>query len=203
MKALRSFVLLICVVTLNVYTYGQTNLLINDIYQTFTANMASMPQEKSYLHLDKPYYLTGDTIWLKGYLVDAVTHKEEAMSRFLYVELINRKNQLCQRKKIRKDENEGFRGYIALDEKMEEGEYYLRAYTNYMCNAGDEYFFSHNISIYSSQVPLCITTIRYLTDERNRQWGIVCFRRPNGTPFIGEKVTYMVRAKEKQMLRGS
>lgn len=103
MKALRSFVLLICVVTLNVYTYGQTNLLINDIYQTFTANMASMPQEKSYLHLDKPYYLTGDTIWLKGYLVDAVTHKEEAMSRFLYVELINRKNQLCQRKKIRKD----------------------------------------------------------------------------------------------------
>ena len=198
MKALRSFVLLICVVTLNVYTYGQTNLLINDIYQTFTANMASMPQEKSYLHLDKPYYLTGDTIWLKGYLVDAVTHKEEAMSRFLYVELINRKNQLCQRKKKRKDENEVFRGYIALDEKMEEGEYYLRAYTNYMCNAGDEYFFTHNISIYSSQVPLCITTIRYLTDERNRQWGIVCFRRPNGTPFIGEKVTYMVRAKEKK-----
>lgn len=45
---------------------------------------------------------------MKGYLVDAVTHKEEAMSRFLYVELINRKNQLCQRKKIRKDEMKAF-----------------------------------------------------------------------------------------------
>lgn len=198
MKALRFFILLVCVAVLDSHIYGQTNSFIDEIYQTFTANMASMPQEKSYLHIDKPYYLTGDTIWLKGYLVDAVTHKEEAMSRFFYVELINRKNQLCQRKKIRKDEVEGFRGYIALDEKMDEGEYYLRAYTNYMRNAGDEYFFSRNISIYSSQVPLCVTTIRYLTDERNRQWGIVCFRRPNGTPFVGEKVTYLVRAKEKK-----
>lgn len=198
MKALRYCALLICAGTLNIHTHGQTNSLTDGIYQVFTTNIASMPQEKSYLHIDKPYYLTGDTIWLKGYLVDAVTHKEEAMSRFLYVELINRKNRLCQRKKIRKDENEGFRGYIALDEKMEEGDYYLRAYTNYMRNAGDEYFYSRNVSVYSSQVPLCMASIRYQTDGQNRQWGIVCFRHPDGTPFTDEKVTYMVRAKDKK-----
>ena len=96
------------------------------------------------------------------------------MSRYLYVELINRKNRVYQRKKIRKDENI-FRGYIALDEKLEEGDYYLRAYTNFMRNAGDEYFYSRNLSVYSSQVPLCMTTIRYLTDDQNRQWGIIGF----------------------------
>ena len=62
-------------------------------------------QEKVYLHTDKPFYLVGDTIWLKGYLVNAQTHKEsDVQSRFLYIELINRKNKVIQRKKI-KEEN--------------------------------------------------------------------------------------------------
>lgn len=197
MKTLRHYILSVCIGMSSTYTYGQTTPITDEVYQIFTKNIASMPQEKSYLHIDKPYYLTGDTIWLKGYVVDAVTHKEDAMSRYLYVELINRKNRVYQRKKIRKDENI-FQGYIALDEKLEEGDYYLRAYTNFMRNAGDEYFYSRNLSVYSSQVPLCMTTIRYLTDDQNRQWGIIGFRHQDGTPFIGNTVTYMVRVQEKK-----
>ena len=44
-------------------------------------------QEKVYLHTDKPFYLVGDTIWLKGYLVNAQTHKEKigsAKSLFIH-----------------------------------------------------------------------------------------------------------------------
>ena len=63
--------------------------------------LAFPTQEKAYLHTDKSFYLIGDTIWMKGYLVDAQTHKEsDAQSRFLYIELINRKNKVIQRKKI-------------------------------------------------------------------------------------------------------
>jgi len=29
--------------------------------------------EKVYLHLDRPYYSAGDDIWIKAYLVDALT----------------------------------------------------------------------------------------------------------------------------------
>ena len=29
------------------------------------------PQEKVYIHTDRPYYLKGDTIWFRAYLVDA------------------------------------------------------------------------------------------------------------------------------------
>ena len=65
--------------------------------------LAFPTQEKAYLHTDKSFYLIGDTIWLKGYLVDAQTHKEsDAQSRFLYIELINRKNKVIQRKKKKK-----------------------------------------------------------------------------------------------------
>ena len=75
-------------------------------------------QEKVYLHTDKPFYLVGDTIWLKGYLVNAQTHKEsDVQSRFLYIELINRKNKVIQRKKI-KEENGHFFNFISLEKDM-------------------------------------------------------------------------------------
>ena len=31
------------------------------------------PQEKLYLHLDKPYYGAGEEIWFRGYLLNAIT----------------------------------------------------------------------------------------------------------------------------------
>jgi hypothetical protein len=31
----------------------------------------SIPQEKVYLHMDKPYYAVGDTIWFKAYVTIA------------------------------------------------------------------------------------------------------------------------------------
>ena len=99
-------------------------------------------QEKVYLHTDKPFYLVGDTIWLKGYLVNAQTHKEsDVQSRFLYIELINRKNKVIQRKKI-KEENGHFFNFISLEKDIEEADYQIRAYTNFMRNQGEEFFLS-------------------------------------------------------------
>jgi hypothetical protein len=49
---------------------------------------AAISPEKVYLHTDKSYYFTGDTIWIKGYQVNAISHIPEGGSRFLYVELI-------------------------------------------------------------------------------------------------------------------
>ena len=107
------------------------------------------PQEKVYLHTDKSYYFAGDTIWLKAYLTNAITHFQSKESRFVYTELINRKNKVIQRIKIpMKDEM--FLGSIALPSDIEEGDYYLRAYTHWMLNAAPEYFFSKNIQIYAS-----------------------------------------------------
>ena len=62
-------------------------LLGSSILPIFSQKKVVLYQEKAYLHTDKPFYLIGDTIWLKGYLVDAQTHKEsDAQSRFLYIE---------------------------------------------------------------------------------------------------------------------
>lgn len=66
-----------------------------------TEKTSLLKQEKIYIHTDKPFYLMGDTIWIKGYLVDAQTHKEQdVQSRFIHVELINDKNKVLLRKKL-------------------------------------------------------------------------------------------------------
>ena len=62
--------------------------------------LKNVPQEKLYLHLDKPFYGAGEKIWFKGYLVNAVTHQDNTQSNFIITELINRSDSIIGRKKF-------------------------------------------------------------------------------------------------------
>ena len=63
--------------------------------------LEKVPQEKLYLHLDKPFYGAGEKIWFKGYLVNAVTHQDNTQSNFIITELVNRSDSIIERRKIR------------------------------------------------------------------------------------------------------
>lgn len=106
----------------------------------------SYPQEKIYLQTDKPYYSAGDTIWFKAYMLHASIHQPMAFSRYIYVELINAQNQVIIREKIRPEENHYY-CQIPLHSKIVPGQYSLRAYTNYMRNIDESYFFRKEIYI--------------------------------------------------------
>ena len=108
------------------------------------------PQEKIHVMTDKPYYITGDTIWLRAFVVDALTHKPVDASKFVYVELISPMNTVDMRIKI-KERDGVFKGYIPLDPtRIAEGEYTLTAYTMFMQNQGEQYFFKKKVKITSS-----------------------------------------------------
>lgn len=108
------------------------------------------PQEKIHVMTDKPYYITGDTIWLRAFVVDALTHKPVDASKFVYVELISPMNTVDMRVKI-KERDGVFKGYIPLDPtRIAEGEYTLSAYTMFMQNQGEQYFFKKKVKITSS-----------------------------------------------------
>ena len=47
-------------------------IYMNNIVSSF--KQVTNCRKKVYLHTDKPYYFAGDTIWLKAYLVNAITH---------------------------------------------------------------------------------------------------------------------------------
>lgn len=153
-------------------------------------------QEKIYIQTDKPYYLQGDTVWMKGYLVNAESHREcDVLSRFIYVELINENQQVVLRKKMMEEEG-CFRNFFALQDDVPEGKYMLRAYTNFMRNADEEYFFTRQLSVMQRSNSLLSVQVRY-EQVAGKRYLIATLLQRNGQPFAGKQVRYMVRTKER------
>lgn len=194
-KAYCLLLLLIMIVTvLEGWAQQSSDSLFREKVHTSFQHIVDFRQEKVYLHVDKPYYFVGDTIWLKTYLVDAITHIQNQGSRYVYAELINRKDLVVRRLKIPMH-NQKFLGFIAIPSNLQEGEYYLRAYTHWMLNSSTDYFFSKNIQILASQSPGLLTDIWYQQKKEKRS-AIITFRKPGGGVFAGHYVHYMVRTKK-------
>lgn len=115
-----------------------------DIEQRILGYYARVPQERIYLHTDRPYYVPGDTVWFRAHLVDAVTHTPISRSRYVYVELLdNAADTLCQRIIVRCDSDGVFANALTLPRHLRGGSYTLAAYTQWMRNFPAERFCYH------------------------------------------------------------
>jgi hypothetical protein len=109
------------------------------------------PQEKVYLHFDKPYYMAGETMWFKGYLFDGINHRIDSVSRVLYVELIDdTKGKIIASRMLKCDGST--HGEFALPDSLAEGVYHIRAYTNYMKNYSEDFFFHQDFKIWQGSI---------------------------------------------------
>jgi len=106
----------------------------------------SIPQEKVYLHMDKPYYALGDTIWFKGYLTIGSRHQLSKLSGAVYVDLISEKDSLLEQLKLPVTSGMVIGDFILKDD-YHQGNYRIRAYTQWMRNAGEDYFFDHTFLV--------------------------------------------------------
>lgn len=104
--------------------------------------------EKVHIHFDKPYYAQGDTIWFKAYLVIGSRHQLSAMSGALYVELINERDSLISSLKLPVTAGTTM-GDFVLNQGVQAGNYRIRAYTQWMRNAGEDYFFDQTFMVAS------------------------------------------------------
>lgn len=104
-------------------------------------------QEKVYLHLDRPVYATGETIWFSAYVVDASQHRLDSLSQVVYVDLLSPARQVVARRTLRLRGGRAY-GDLALADSLAAGTYVLRAYTNWMRNAGDDFVYSRRLSIW-------------------------------------------------------
>lgn len=109
--------------------------------------LVAFPQEKIYVQTDKAGYLSGERIWFRAHMVDALTHRPIFMSRYIYMELIGPLDDLVQRVKVRPDSTGAYSGHIDLEDDLAQGAYTLRAYTQYMRNRGEEFFFRRSIQV--------------------------------------------------------
>ena len=103
--------------------------------------------EKTYLHLDKPVYTVGETIWFSAYTVAADTHQPDTLSGVLHVELLNGRGRVVASRALRLMAGLGH-GSIALSDTLHPDTYQLRAYTGWMRNAGPDFFYSRHLEIW-------------------------------------------------------
>lgn len=89
--------------------------------------------EKAYLHFDKPYYATGDTIYFKAYVMLGEQHDLSKASGVLNVDLIDPKNSILATVKLQLTNGVGW-GDFSLPDGLLKGNYRVRAYTRYMLN---------------------------------------------------------------------
>lgn len=108
------------------------------------------PQEKVYLQTDKDHYEVGENVWFRAFLTSAYTHVPSDLSRFVYVELRDRQDSLHCRLKI-PFRDSVFAGFVPLSEKLAQGDYFLRAYSYWMQNAGDDFVFRKKIKVVNPQ----------------------------------------------------
>lgn len=111
----------------------------------------TVPQEKIFLHLNKPYYSNREIIHYKGYLVDALTHLPQTPSKVMYVELINAAGEVLVSQPLHLAN--GLEGSIPLDKGYTPGQYQVRAYTEYMRNFDPSFFYQQAIGIFDPFLP--------------------------------------------------
>ncbi|MDP4276439.1 MAG: hypothetical protein Q8914_02295 [Bacteroidota bacterium] len=122
------------------------SLTNNVAISRLATQIKKFPEEKVYLHIDKPYYAAGERIWFRAHLVHAAIHVPFLLSRFVYVELLNAENDIVIRKKLKPIDGMYY-GQMELAAEIPEGWYSLRAYTNYMRNIDEAYFFRKSVFI--------------------------------------------------------
>ena len=114
--------------------------------ENITAQIEACPQEKIHLHTDRDLYVPGEKLWFKAYITDAQSHVQPTYSEYAYAELISSADTIVNRVMITQFDGM-FHGNLSLPETVPEGNYTLRAYTRYLENLGDDYFFKKNIRI--------------------------------------------------------
>ncbi len=101
------------------------------------------PQEKIYLHLDRPSYWANDDIWFKAYVKDSPVKECN-----LYVELINSSGSVVYKNTAWVQNGLAY-GDFHLGDTLSSGLYQIRAYTNWMRNFDDVWFFRQDLLIWN------------------------------------------------------
>ncbi|MBE9585437.1 TonB-dependent receptor plug domain-containing protein [Mucilaginibacter sp. JRF] len=167
--------------------------------------LAQRPQEKVYLHFDKPYYAVGDTLWYKAYVTIGEDHRLSALSGILNVELINDRDSISRREKISLSSGLGWGEFVLSDSLLQSGTYRIRAYTNWMRNAGEDYFFDKTITIGNAMSNKVFTSTTYTYATVNGQQRVnaqINYREFDGSPYVDREVNYRAESEGRVVAKG-
>ena len=161
-----------------------------------------LPQEKVYLHIDKPFYKPGDAIWFQAYLLKGEDHKPSQLSNVVYVELVNPKGNVEASRSLA-SMNGKAKGDFQLDPTAPGGIYKIRAYTQWMKNFGEETFFSKELQVQKIITPKLLLSLDFEREgygPADRVTATLKARDLENNPITAQKIDYKVSLAGQQFL---
>lgn len=125
--------------------YAQENQLVQ-LRDQFVRYQENALQEKIFVHTSKDSFFSGETMFFKIYAVDGMLHRPLSLNSVAYFELINNKNEPIAQLKVSMKNGIGI-GSIVIPDSLTTNRYRIIAYSSWMRNFSEEYFFAKEISI--------------------------------------------------------
>ena len=146
---------LILLLTAGFFIFASTNKnppvnALDILIEKYYSFHKKFPQQKIYIQTDKPYYISGDEMYGKVYLINETRFGVDSIrSKKIYVELINDENKVVE-KTIVNGIYSSLNFTFHLSDSIREGNYMLRAYTSWMISLNNgQNIFSSYIHIFS------------------------------------------------------
>jgi hypothetical protein len=141
-RKINRAIIIICLLAVSP-AFGSGPAGIREVFEYFTSQV---PSQKVFLHTDKAEYRSGEIIWLKAYVFDGENHILWSDTSNVYIELINAEGNTMAMRILLSEE--GFAsGEIGLRTDFPDGNYILRAYTDWMMNFSDDFYYKRYLYI--------------------------------------------------------
>ncbi|GAB3702740.1 hypothetical protein GCM10027592_32450 [Spirosoma flavus] len=100
---------------------GRITTAFNDRFKVLAPSL--------FVHIDKPFYATGDRLWMSTYLLDTPSHQRAGGETAIHVDLLSSAGKLVQHQWVRILDGRG-EGNFRLSDTLSTGTYRLRAYSD-------------------------------------------------------------------------
>lgn len=143
--------LISAIITVNLFLYAPIVHAQNPLENEKEIFANATDAEKIYLQLSGTTFNTSETIWFKAVVTNVLLHTPTTKSVLLHVELIDPLENRIVDKCLLKIHNGVANGFFQLHSRYREGNYMVRAYTEWNRNFGPDFITSIPIKLYRVQ----------------------------------------------------
>ncbi|WP_396635791.1 hypothetical protein [Maribacter sp. R77961] len=127
----RKIIFILILIT-TTFSFSQNRNSGDLIKESFTKYF-ELPREATYLHLNKTTYIVNENIWFKGYVYNRQLGKAFPETTNVYVGIYDSIGKPIKTSLFLADDGV-FKGHIEVDSTFSSGNYYIKAFTNWMKN---------------------------------------------------------------------
>ena len=200
----KRLILTILLIYSNTFIFSQENDFISRLKTNLLLYRTQKVDQTIVLQTDKTLYRPGETIWMKGYITDAMTHLLSLNSIELSVQLTDNKGvNVVEGKFQLKNGVADFS--FSIPANLESDSYHLIAYTPEIENIGIQAVFRKEIFIARPEnldmIPQLVYSKPFYAPEQKETASII-LKDFSGKLLTGKKFDYQIIKEDRELLTG-